>query len=93
MKWSPVSKHQIQPGCGERAGSRGTGRPNLTRETKLSGANGDRENSKAMFRRVIVHFLEYEVFTDLPVLLSDKGMEVLQNSELSGKCMKVLQNS
>ena len=23
----------------------GTGRPNLTRETKLSGANGDRENS------------------------------------------------
>ena len=44
-KWSPISKHQIQPGCGERAGWRGTGRPNLTRDTKLSGANGDRENS------------------------------------------------
>ena len=44
-EWSPVSKHQIQPGCGEWAGWRGTGQPNLTRETKLSGANGDRENS------------------------------------------------
>jgi len=44
-EWSPVSKHQIQPGCGERVDWRGTGRPNLTRETKLSGGNNDRENS------------------------------------------------
>ena len=28
---------------GERAGCRGTGLPNPSRETKLSGANGDRE--------------------------------------------------
>ena len=34
-EWSPVSKHQIQPECGEWAGCR---------ETKLSGANGDRVN-------------------------------------------------
>ena len=40
---NPVRKHQIQPECGERAGSRETGRPSLPRDTKLSGANGDRE--------------------------------------------------
>ena len=40
---NPVSKHQIQLECGERAGSRGAGRPNPSRETKFSGANGDRE--------------------------------------------------
>ena len=44
-EWSPVSKHQIQPGCGDWAGWRGTGQANIARETKLSGANGDRENS------------------------------------------------
>ena len=38
-----MSKHQVQPEYGERAGWRGTGRPNLSRETKFSGANGDRE--------------------------------------------------
>ena len=55
-KWTPssrkvgevqiirVSKHQIEPDCGERAaGWRGTGMPNLSRETKFSGANGDRK--------------------------------------------------
>ena len=31
----------IQPECGEIVGPRGTGRPNLSRETKFSGANGD----------------------------------------------------
>ena len=36
-EWSPVSKHRIQHGCGEWAGWRGTGRPNLSRETKLPG--------------------------------------------------------
>ena len=41
----PLSKHRIQPYCGERAGRRGTGRPNLSREPKFSGANGDRENN------------------------------------------------
>ena len=40
----PVRKHQIQQGYGERAHLRGTGRPNLSRETKFSGANGAREN-------------------------------------------------
>ena len=40
---NPVSKHQIQPECGERAGWRGTSRPNPSRETKFPGANGDRE--------------------------------------------------
>ena len=39
---NPVSKHQIQPEYGdEQAG--GTGLPNPSRETKFSGANGDRE--------------------------------------------------
>ena len=41
---NPVSKHQIQPEYGEWAGLRGTGRSNPSRETKFSGANGDREN-------------------------------------------------
>ena len=39
---NPVSKHQVQPECGESACRRGTGRPNPSRETKFSGANGDR---------------------------------------------------
>ena len=34
---NPVSKHQIQPECGERAGLRGTGRPNLSYETRGQG--------------------------------------------------------
>ena len=34
----PVSKHHIQPECGERAGWRWTGRPNPYRENKLSEA-------------------------------------------------------
>ena len=37
-----MSKHQIQPEYGERAGWRGTGRLNPSRETKFSGAYGDR---------------------------------------------------
>ena len=37
---NPVSKRQIQPEYGE---WRGTGRPNPSRLTKFSGANGDRE--------------------------------------------------
>lgn len=40
-----VSKHQIYPGNGKWAGWRRTGHLNLTGETKLSGANGDRQNS------------------------------------------------
>ena len=40
---NPVSKHQIQAEYGELAGLRGTGRPNPSRETKFSGANGDRK--------------------------------------------------
>ena len=39
-----MSKHQIQPECGECAGGRGKGQPNPSRETKFSGANGGREN-------------------------------------------------
>ena len=39
-----MGKHQIQPGCGERVGRRGKGRPNLSRKTKFLGANGDRKN-------------------------------------------------
>ena len=38
---NPLSKRHIQPEYG--AGWRETGRPNLSRETKFSGANGDRE--------------------------------------------------
>ena len=40
---NPLSKHQIQPECGERAAYRGTGRPNPSRETKFWGVNGDGE--------------------------------------------------
>ena len=47
----PVSKeHQIQPGCGKLPCWRGTtGRPNLSRETKFLGENGDREEKKSLF--------------------------------------------
>ena len=38
-----MSKHHIQPECGEYAGWRGAGRPNPSREAKFSGANGDRD--------------------------------------------------
>ena len=40
---NPVSKHHTQPECGERAGRRGTGRPNPSRETKFPSSNADRE--------------------------------------------------
>ena len=40
-----VSRHRIQLGCGVLAGSLGTGRSNLSRETLFSVANGNRENS------------------------------------------------
>ena len=40
---NPVSKHQIQPECGEWAGRHETGRPNRSRKTKFSGVNGDKE--------------------------------------------------
>ena len=40
---NPVSKYPIQPGYGKWAGWRGTGQPNPSRETKFSGASGDRE--------------------------------------------------
>ena len=40
---NPVSKHEIQPEYGEKTGWRGTGLPNPSRETRFSGANGDRE--------------------------------------------------
>ena len=39
----PVSKHQILPGCAEWAGWLGTGRPNLFRGIKFSGAKGKRK--------------------------------------------------
>ena len=42
---NPVSKHHIQLECGEWVVCRGAGRPNLSPETKISGANGDREIS------------------------------------------------
>ena len=39
---NPVRKHQThQPECGDEQANNGTGRPNLSRETKFSGANGD----------------------------------------------------
>ena len=39
-----VSKHQVQPECGEQVDLCRTRRPNLSREIKFSGANGDKEN-------------------------------------------------
>ena len=43
IRRNPVSKHQIQPECGEVAGLRWTGRPNPSRETNFPGANRNRE--------------------------------------------------
>ena len=40
---NPVSKHQIQPEVETENAGGGTGRPNLSRETNVSGANEDRE--------------------------------------------------
>ena len=36
---NPVRMHQIQPEYGDEQADEGTGRPNLSRETKFSGAN------------------------------------------------------
>ena len=46
---NPASKHRIQPVCEERAGWHGTGRPNPSREVKLSGTNGDMEKRTPLF--------------------------------------------
>ena len=35
-----VIRTRFKPGCGKRAGRRGTGRPNVSCKTKFSGANG-----------------------------------------------------
>ena len=40
---NPVSKHHIQPKYGDVQADAGTGLPNPSRETKLSGAYADRE--------------------------------------------------
>ena len=41
----PVSKHQIQPGCGKSVSWRGTRRPNLSHEKiNFSSVDEDREN-------------------------------------------------
>ena len=40
---NPAMKHEVQAERRELADWRGTGRPNPSRETKLSSANGDRE--------------------------------------------------
>ena len=40
---NPMSKHQIQPECGEWADLRGTRWRNLSSQNEFSGANGDRE--------------------------------------------------
>ena len=37
------NKHQIQPECGDEQADAGRDWPNLSRETKFSGANGDKE--------------------------------------------------
>lgn len=44
-----VSKLQIQPEDGEWAGWRGSGWPNLPRETKISGVNRNRKNTFFLF--------------------------------------------
>ena len=40
---NPVSKHQIQPGYGDEKADAGRDYRTTSRETKFSGANGDRE--------------------------------------------------
>ena len=40
---NPAIKHQVHPEYEEWAGRGGTGRPKPSRETKFSGANGDKE--------------------------------------------------
>ena len=42
---NPVSKHQIQPECGDEQAEAGPDCRTPSRETKFSGANGDREKS------------------------------------------------
>ena len=40
---NPVSKHQIQPECGDELADAAKGLPHPSHETKFSGANGNRE--------------------------------------------------
>ena len=46
---NPVRKHQIQPECGEWGDRRGTGLPNLSRETKFSGREREQEKNNFPF--------------------------------------------
>ena len=43
LRRNSVSKHQIQPEYGDEQADGGTRLPNLSRETKFSGTNADRE--------------------------------------------------
>ena len=52
-----VSKHPIQPECGERAGWRGTGWPNPSHETKLSDPNGDKGIFKCPVQLIMSRFI------------------------------------
>ena len=45
---APASKHQTRPRHGEWVGRRGMGRPNPSREIKISGANGDGKRRKSV---------------------------------------------
>ena len=45
---APRSKHQTRARHGEWVGRRGIGRPNPSRETKISGANGGGERRKSV---------------------------------------------
>ena len=56
---NPMSRPQIQPECEEKAGSRGTGRPNSSREAKFLGVNGDR---KSHFPRSADHELDWQPY-------------------------------
>ena len=47
----PVSKHEIKPEYGERAGWRGTRLPNPSHETKFSSANEHMEILFSLFSR------------------------------------------
>ena len=62
---NPVSKHQIQPECGEWAGWHETGQPNLSHETKSSGVHGNKE----IFPCSADHGQDWQAYPQLPTVI------------------------
>ena len=83
-----MSKHQIQPGCGEWADWRGTRRPNLSHESRLSGADEDSEKPFPSSTDYEQDWQPYPVDTLLKELtIHDIKNAIPQNLKIATYCL------